>query len=113
MNRLRLGLGALIIAAILSGCSQNADPQPTTAVTTTPATVSATGTPAQAAAYAYEEGSKKKGDNGLCVICAVNEGATEEEVAAETIDYEGKTYMFCNESEKATFISAPAKFAVK
>ena len=43
----------------------------------------------------------------------MNEGATEEEVAAETIDYEGKTYMFCNESEKATFISAPAKFAVK
>lgn len=113
MNRLRLGLGALITAAILSGCSQNADPQPTTAVTATPATVSATGTPAQAAAYAYEEGSKKKGDKGLCVICAVTEGATEEEVAAETLDYEGKTYMFCNEPEKATFISTPAKFAVK
>ena len=108
MNRLRLGLGALMTAATLSGCSQNADPQPTTAVTTTPATVSATGTPAQAAAYAYEEG-----DMGLCVVCVVNEGSNEEEVAAETLDYEGKTYLFCNESEKATFISAPAKFAVK
>jgi|DeeseametaMP2916_FD_contig_21_993356_length_686_multi_7_in_0_out_0_1 YHS domain-containing protein len=113
MNRLRLGLGALMTAATLSGCSQNADPQPTTAVTTTPATVSATGTPAQAAAYAYEEGSKNKGDMGLCVVCVVNEGSNEEEVAAETLDYEGKTYLFCNESEKATFISAPAKFAVK
>ena len=50
---------------------------------------------------------------GLCVVCVVNEGSNEEEVAAETLDYEGKTYLFCNESEKATFISAPAKFAVK
>jgi len=36
-----------------------------------------------------------------------------EEEAIETIDYEGKTYLFCNEAEKATFISEPAKYAVK
>jgi YHS domain-containing protein len=110
MKLLKLVSGLVVTAALLSGCNQST-PTPT-AASNTP-TVSVTGTPAQAVAYAYELGSKKKGDTGLCVICVVNEGATEEEVAAETLDYEGKTYMFCNEAEKATFISETAKYAVK
>ena len=96
----------LLMATLILGCSQKDAPttQPTTAA------VKATSTPV---AYAYAEGSKKKGDKGLCVICVVDEGATEEEVAAETLDYEGKTYLFCNEAEKAGFISEPSKYAVK
>ena len=100
----------MIAVALVSGCNQSADPQ--AEATNTPA-VSATGTPAQAVAYAYEVGSKKKGDTGLCVICVVDEGATEEEVVAETLDYEGKTYVFCNEAEKAVFISEPGKYTAR
>ena len=113
MKRLSLALGSLIALLFMQcGCNQAPESQPTTAADA-PA-VSATGTPAQnAAAYAYKEGSKKKGDNGLCVICVVNEGSTTEEEAIEIIDYEGKTYLFCNEAEKAIFISEPAKYAVK
>ena len=112
MKRLNLVIGSLITLSILSGCSQTSESQPAATATSAPA-VSSTGTPAQAAAYAYETGSKTKGDTGLCVICVVNEGSTMEEEAIETIDYEGKTYLFCNEAEKATFISEPAKYAVK
>lgn len=103
----------LAIAAMLAGCAGGApgsspSPRATTAQAPPPA---ASGTPAVAAApYAYPQGSIKKGDMALCVICAVKEGATEKEAAHEVIDYEGKTYSFCNESEKAEFISSPAKY---
>lgn len=112
MKRINFAIGLLITLVIQSGCNQTTESQPTTAATNAPA-VSQTGTPAQAASYAYETDSKKKGDTGLCVICVVDEGSTMEEEAIETIDYEGKTYLFCNEAEKATFISEPAKYAVK
>ena len=49
----------------------------------------------------------------ICVVCAVNEGSKEKEATVETIEYEGKAYAFCNEEEKAQFISSPAKFAAK
>lgn len=62
---------------------------------------------------AYDLGTKKKGDQGVCVMCNAKEGTTAEEPVAETIDYEGKTYLFCNEAEKAEFISDPAKYAKK
>ncbi|MCW5865640.1 MAG: YHS domain-containing protein [Candidatus Eremiobacteraeota bacterium] len=44
-------------------------------------------------------------------MCVVKEGKPGEETVAETLDYKGKTYVFCNESEKAEFISEPAKYA--
>ena len=56
-------------------------------------------------------GSKKKGDKGHCAVCVVKEGKPGEEAVAETLDYKGKTYVFCNESEKAEFISEPAKYS--
>jgi len=45
------------------------------------------------------------------VVCVVKEGATAKETVVETLDYKGQTYVFCNESEKAEFISDPRKFA--
>ena len=105
----------LIIAAlgavILAGCSQApAD----SGATNPPATTSNSGTPTGAAVQvAYDQGSIKKGDKAHCVICISKGGGEGEETIAETIDYEGKTYAFCNEAEKADFISDPAKYAKK
>lgn len=93
------------------GCSQ---PQPLPSATNPAAT---TASPAAAASptvkVAYDTGTIKKGDKGHCVICHVKEGSQEEEPVAETLDYKGKTYVFCNESEKAEFISSPAKYAAQ
>lgn len=84
---------------LLAACSPSSPP----AATPTSASVS----------HAYAMGSKKKGDSAICAVCAVKEGTSSPETVAETIDYEGKTYTFCNESEKAEFISSPGKYAEK
>lgn len=113
---MRSRLCILALAAILSGCSGGAPAtttSPNAAATTAQSGPAASGTPVASAAHSYPQGSVKKGDTALCAVCAVNEGATEKEAAVETIDYEGKTYSFCNEEEKAQFISSPAKFAAK
>ncbi len=56
-------------------------------------------------------GTIEVGDQAVCAICATeNESHGVEEVKA-TLDYEGKTYGFCSEAEKAEFISNPAKYA--
>jgi YHS domain-containing protein len=107
-------LFAAAAVALLLGCSGQGGGGAASTPAASGTTAQSASTPTVAAApHAYAQGSKKKGDKALCAVCAVNEGATEEEVAVETIDYEGKTYTFCNESEKATFISTPAKFASK
>ena len=62
---------------------------------------------------AYDLGSKKIGDMGICVICNAKEGTTSEEAVKETLDYDGKTYAFCSEAEKAEFISDPKKYTGK
>lgn len=56
-------------------------------------------------------GSVKVGDNAVCAICAVKEGTNSPEAVAAVLDYKGKTYAFCNEGEKAEFISNPTKYA--
>lgn len=96
----------VVLAALLCGCANNHPEQPVADATTQ-------ASPTTRAAYVYDLGSKKKGDMGLCVICSVDKGEAHEEAAAESIDYEGKTYLFCNEQEKATFISEPSKYAAK
>ena len=93
----------LVALALLAGCSKSEAP-------TASATPAAS---APAAQTAYAQGSIKKGDKGHCVVCAVKEGNSKEEAVVETLDYQGKTYVFCNESEKAEFISSPAKYAAK
>lgn len=89
---------AALTALVIAGCGSNeaTTTEPTTAAPTT--------------LVAYELGSKKKGDKGVCVICNKKEGTTAEEEVVETLDYEGKTYVFCSEPEKAEFISDPKKF---
>lgn len=72
----------------------------------------ATASSPAAVQVAYAQGTVKKGDTGYCVVCVTN-GEAKVEAVAETIDYEGKTYAFCNESEKAEFISNPGKYAAK
>jgi len=94
-------LGALLAAA-LAGCSQGGAPAPT---------ASETAAAAGKVKVAYELGTIKKGDKAHCVVCVIKEGSREEEPVAETVDYKGRTYAFCNESEKAEFISDPARYA--
>ena len=105
-------LSVIATVALAAGCSGQQSP----AQNSTPVAVSSPSQNATAGtevSHGYPLGSKKKGDLALCAICTVNDGTTAEEAAVETIDYEGKTYTFCNESEKATFISSPEKFAAK
>ena len=95
-----------IAVVVLAGCGNNDSPPETR----TPGASASTNTPASTTVVAYDLGSKKKGDKGVCVVCNKIEGTTAEEEVVETLDYQGKTYLFCNESEKAEFISEPTRF---
>ncbi len=97
---------AAFAAILIAGCTPKEDAAGND--TQTPAT---SGGAAQTAAYAYDQGSKKVGDKGICVVCSVRDGKVgEEEDVKETLNYNGKTYVFCNESEKADFIADPKKY---
>lgn len=63
------------------------------------------------AAPAKGKPAAKKPAKAVCTVCKVREGAKAkpEEVKA-TLKYKGKTYPFCDVSEKAEFISNPAKY---
>lgn len=101
-----MNLRTLILVAAaaltLSACGSGSGEPAATAASSSPAAVQ----------VAYDQGTVKKGDSGYCVVCVTN-GEAKVEPVAETIDYEGKTYAFCNESEKAEFISNPGKYAAK
>lgn len=47
----------------------------------------------------------------VCVVCAAKSGKQELEPVHSSIDYKGKTYYFCEQKDKAEFISNPAKYA--
>ncbi len=87
------------IAAVSAGCARQEDASP-----------SASGK-ASAVKVAYDLGSIKKGDTANCVVCVAEGSGHGEEPAAETINYKGRTYAFCNQNEKADFISDPDKYA--
>lgn len=106
-------LAALILAGCGSGDQASTTPTDTPPVAKAPEGGGTPGAGASAVQTAYDTGSIKKGDKAHCVVCVVKEGSKEEEAVAETLDYQGKTYAFCNESEKAEFISEPAKYAAK
>ncbi|MGI8924932.1 MAG: hypothetical protein ACR2HJ_13060 [Fimbriimonadales bacterium] len=95
---------AAFAALAIAGCGNKDEGA---ANTETPATT----TPV---AMSYDQGSKKVGDQGVCAVCMIKEGKTpaEEEVKA-ILDYGGKTYVFCDEAEKAEFISDPKKYVGK
>lgn len=109
---LTAALAALILAGCGSGDQASTTPNDAPPVAKAPSTG---GTPAgdPAIKVAYDEGSIKKGDMVHCVVCVTNEGSKTEEPAHEVLNYQGKTYAFCNENEKAEFISNPAKYAAK
>ncbi len=50
-------------------------------------------------------GSIKVGDQAVCSVCAAEGGEHGVEEVKATLDYEGQTYAFCSEAEKAEFIS--------
>jgi len=112
MNNLRIMAYALALSGMtaLAGCSQKQAEAPgAEAGQTAQAPTSAT--PASNVVLANPQGSVKVGGEAVCVICNRNEGKTYVEPVAATLDYKGKTYAFCNEGEKAEFISNPAKYA--
>lgn len=104
MNHTTRAILTALAALTFWGCSQQGAEKPAAGTTAAPTS---------AVKVAYDTGSIKKGDKGHCVVCVVKEGSREEEAVVETLDYKGKTYVFCNESEKAEFISNPAKYAAK
>ena len=99
------GLAALSLLGVLAGCAPKDAPPAETA----PPPVAAA--PDAGVVTAHPQGSLKVGGRAVCAVCAVKEGTKETEEVKATLDYKGKTYGFCNESEKAEFISAPAKYA--
>jgi len=47
----------------------------------------------------------------VCVVCAKKTGKQELEPVHSSLVYKGKTYYFCEDKDKAEFISNPAKYA--
>jgi YHS domain-containing protein len=106
---------AILSAIALIGCGGSQEGTSTDGATssaTAPASADEFGPIAKAASY--DVGAKKVGDKAYCVVCSVQAGkAGEEEEVKDTIDYKGKTFAFCNEAEKAGFISNPAQYVTK
>lgn len=106
MNKMMTCALAMAGLAVFAGCGQKQE-RAAPATQTPPAPAA----PLSKVVVANPKGSVKVGDQAVCVICNKNEGKTYKEPVAETLDYKGKTYAFCNEGEKAEFISDPAKYA--
>lgn len=118
MKNIILSATALFALLALAGCGAKDDaPAANSAPAATGSQTAATSNDEFgpiATAASYEVGSKKVGDKAVCVVCSVNDGkAGEEEDVKQTLDYQGKTFVFCNESEKADFISNPKRFTAK
>lgn len=123
MKSMLSAAAVLLVLSGLAGCNPDkaadntAPANPPTGTTSAPPTSgspstasSSTGATATAGA---PEGSIKVGDKAVCVICAAKEGTTALEEVKAVLNYKGKTYAFCNEGEKAEFISNPSKYAGK
>jgi len=102
-----LVLGMLLVSGVFGCAEKEAGTSQSTG--TAPAANAPSG--GAAVQVAYEPGTINVGDKAVCVICNAKEGSTAPEEVKETLDYDGKTYAFCNESEKAEFISDPKKYA--
>lgn len=106
------------ITFALAGCgdkpAENANPETAATPSVTTAASPAAATPAAgtttAATTSKPKGTLKVGDMAICAVCAVKEGTKEPEHVKDVLDYKDQTYGFCNESEKAEFISDPAKY---
>jgi len=119
LNWILFAAVAALTASVLAGCGDKAtEPAPPQGATSMPAapgaqTQSDPSTPPKTAATVTV--GKKDLKEAVCVICAVKSGATNPapEPVVASIEYNGKGYYFCNDSEKAEFISNPDKYAVK
>lgn len=106
---------AALAALAIAGCGNKDEgaANTETSTTTTGGTADYPGG-ATIVAMSYDQGSKKVGDKGACAVCMIKEGKTPaEEEAKAVLDYGGKTYVFCEETEKAEFISDPKKYVGK
>ncbi|MBI3946018.1 MAG: hypothetical protein HY321_08875 [Armatimonadetes bacterium] len=101
---LAAALAAVLSLAVLAGCSEKKADTDAAAPAAVETRTPVTGT-------AYPKGSIKVGDKAECIVCAVNENKHGQEEAKAVLDYQEKTYAFCNEGEKAEFISNPTKYA--
>lgn len=108
-------LSVVMLAAVLcvlTGC--NPENSPNSAPPANPSANAKSAAPAAIIAEGAPEGSIKVGDMAVCAICMVNAGKpTEPEPVKDVLNYKGKTYAFCNQDEKAEFISNPTKYAGK
>jgi hypothetical protein len=94
-------LSIVVVVAGLAGCrpADTKDAAP-------PASVAAPPAPSEPpAATGAPLGSIKVGDKAVCSACAAEGGEHGLEEVKATLDYQGKTYAFCSEAEKAQFIS--------
>jgi YHS domain-containing protein len=110
-------LAALSVMGMLAGCGPKEEATtgtPSTAASpaTTIATPDAGAAKTVAVSTGLPKGTLKVGGRAVCAVCSVKEGTKETEEVKADLDYKDKTYGFCNESEKAEFISNPAKYAL-
>ncbi|MBV6458648.1 MAG: hypothetical protein HONBIEJF_01782 [Fimbriimonadaceae bacterium] len=99
---------AATAALVLVGCGKAEESAGTNSESS--AATTATDVP-KVIAVAYDAGTKKVGDKGSCAVCTIQEGkVSDDEEVKDVLDYNGKTYVFCAEGEKADFISDPKKY---
>lgn len=79
----------------------------------TPLTASGTLAAAKPApkAGAAKPAKAKLPAKAVCIVCATKSGKQELEPVHSSLNYKGKTYYFCEDKDKAEFISNPAKYA--
>jgi YHS domain-containing protein len=102
-----------VAALLLAGCGDkpaDSTATPAPAAAASPPAGGETSTGTAVVDTGKPLGSVKVGGRAVCAVCSVKEGTKEEEEVKATLDYQGKTYGFCNEGEKAEFISNPAKY---
>jgi hypothetical protein len=106
---------ALIGLGALAGCGEKNEPAAPgqQAASPTPVDRGGGGATLATSAATVTEG-KKDLKEAVCVVCAVDEGTSTPEPVRGSIEYpkgSGRYYYFCNEGEKAEFISSPSKYA--
>lgn len=81
-----------------------------TAVAMSAAVVPGVAAPAKAAPKA-KSAVEKMPAKAVCPVCAVKEGKKVMEPVKSSLKYKGKIYYFCDQKDKAEFISNPSKYA--
>ena len=109
-----LFLLATVMVLPLAGCGEKPGDAPTP-----PATNPAAGGPQTGGGGARTDATAATVTDGkqdlkeaVCVVCAADGKPHGPEPVKASIEYKGKGYYFCDEAEKAEFISNPARYAV-